>query len=116
MEKILIIDDEKGIRDVLKEIVETIIPDNLIVLTAKNAESGLELAVQEKPDIIFCDINLPGKSGLEVIPEFRNTLKDVLIIAMSGHSYYKEKAIMAGANFFLKKPFDVEEVEKILLE
>lgn len=112
--KILIIDDDENIRLLLKDILEGI----LKIGTVEEAEGGIKgvgLALSGGPDIIFCDINMPDISGLEVVRQLRNNppFKETLIIAMSAEYHYENGILKAGADVFLKKPFDLAAIRNL---
>lgn len=91
----------------------------------KMCESGLELMdylnnVEEKPHIIFLDLNMPGKSGLECLREIKKN-KDLQDITIAIYSTTSDKSIIEqvfilGANVVIKKPSDLAELKKILTE
>ncbi len=112
--KILIIDDDENIRLLLKDILEGILKTGP-VKEAETGMKGVELAISEKPDVIFCDINMPDISGLEVVRQLRNNppFKNTLIIAMSAEYHYEDGILKAGANVFLKKPFDLAAIKNL---
>lgn len=114
MAKILIIDDEKIIRELLKEFFKLARKEETI--EAKNSLEGIGLAIKEKPEVIFCDINLPDISGIETIRQLRNNnaFKETRIIAMSANYDYENEALEKGANVFLKKPFSISDIERAL--
>jgi YesN/AraC family two-component response regulator len=109
--KVLIIDDEKLIRESLKEFLEMTTEKE--VIEAANGMQGVSLAVKEKPEVIFCDIGLPDISGTEVIRQLRNnqSFKGTLIIVMSAEYDNEKKALESGANAFLRKPYSISDVE-----
>jgi len=111
---ILIIDDEKRIRDLLGEVIEMLTGHK--VITAENGEKGLKLAQQKDPAIIFTDIDMPGISGLQVIINLRayEQFRDTRIYAMSGNPAYKRKVEKIGADGFLEKPFDLNSIKNIV--
>ncbi len=115
MAKILIIEDEKLIRELLQEFFNLVRKGETI--EAENAMEGVGLAIREKPDIIFCDIGLPDISGLEIIRQLRNNnaaFKKTRIIAMSAEHDHKNKALEVGADAFLRKPFSISDIEQAL--
>jgi len=114
MAKILIIEDEKLIRELLQEFFNSVRKGETI--EAEKAMEGVSLAIREKPDIIFCDIGLPDISGFETIRQLRNnnSFKDTRIIAMSAEHDNKNKALEAGADAFLRKPFAISDIERAL--
>lgn len=108
MPKILIIDDEKHIRNSLKDIFETENPKNEVDLAADGME-GL-LAVKSKDyDIIFCDIKMPQMDGIEVLDRLRTDLPDTPIVMISGHGDIETAVgcIKKGAFDFIEKPMDM---------
>lgn len=108
MPKILIIDDEKPIRNSLKDIFETENPKNEVDLAADGME-GL-LAVKSKDyDIIFCDIKMPQMDGIEVLDRLRTDLPDTPIVMISGHGDIETAVgcIKKGAFDFIEKPMDM---------
>lgn len=111
MAKVLIIDDEKLIRESLGEFL--MMTTGKEVIEAGKGITGVESAVKEKPEVIFCDIGLPDISGTEVIRQLRlnHCFEDVLIIAMSGEEENGQKALASGANVFIKKPFSISDIE-----
>ncbi len=108
MPKILIIDDEKPIRNSLKDIFETENPKNEVDLAADGME-GL-LAVKSKDyDIIFCDIKMPQMDGIEVLDRLRADHPDTPVVMISGHGDIETAVgcIKKGAFDFIEKPMDM---------
>ena len=111
---ILAIDDEEDILTSLKAVITYAFP-NAGVLTALNGERGIWLALAENPDVIILDITMPGMDGYEVCREIKKEgrLKDIPVIFLTGLKGSMEnrvKALEAGAEAFLSKPFDVTEL------
>jgi len=117
--KILVIDDETFIRRLISHVFER---EGYIVHTAANGEDGVKLARDIKPDLIFTDVDMPGKNGFQVCQEIREDeeLKDVFIIILTGRGQMKdgEKGLAYGANEYIVKPFKpnsiVDKVRKLL--
>ncbi|WP_170932601.1 response regulator [Desulfosporosinus sp. FKB] len=88
------------------------------VISALNGIKGLSRAKDFKPDVVFCDIGLPGMNGFEVATEIRKDdhLKDIYLIALSGYSQPEdlEKSKEAGLNCHLAKPVDLDKLKDIL--
>jgi twitching motility two-component system response regulator PilH len=107
----LIIDDSKTVVFALKKIL---ISTGYTTLEALDAESGIELARAEEPDVIFLDIVLPGMNGFAALRALRRDpqTKDIPIIMMSGNEQATEQFYgdRIGADDFIKKPFTREEV------
>ncbi len=106
MGRILIVDDERDILEVLKDILEDAGHD---VTIAENGQKALELASKEKFDIILTDIIMPEKEGISMILELKAKNDELSIIAMSGGGYagpafYLETAEGFGADRTLVKP------------
>jgi diguanylate cyclase (GGDEF)-like protein len=107
-EKVLIIDDDPDILDVL----ELTLSDTFTVISAKNGKEGLELVKSKAPDLVITDYNMPVMTG----PEFcRNLRKDVLlrhlpVIMLTGKGETKDMVtgIESGADDYLVKPFEPE--------
>jgi CheY-like chemotaxis protein len=115
MAKVLVVDDEKIIRSLLKEIVGK---EGHEVLTAKDGAEALEKIEEDKPDLIITDIFMPEKTGLETIVEAKKIYGDIKIIAISGdsisrkggHRHCLDIAECLGSSTVLEKPFSREEV------
>lgn len=110
--RVLIIDDEKSIRNTLKEILEY--EDHEVVL-AENGEQGLSaLEQKEKPfDAVFCDIKMPGMDGIEVLEKIQRIDDiDVPVIMISGHGNIDTavECIKKGAYDFIEKPLDLNRI------
>jgi DNA-binding NtrC family response regulator len=106
MSKILVIDDQKSIRNTLKEILEY--EKNEVVL-AENGPEGLELFDNEKFDIVLCDIKMPDMDGIEVLQKLMKKSGDTPVIMISGHGNIDTAvdAIKKGAYDFIEKPLDL---------
>lgn len=112
---VLIADDAPFIRDILSHLIEKSHPEIKII----EADSGAEAVVafeSHKPDLVFMDIVMPKISGIEATKKIREIDKYVPIIALStlDSGITVEKILEAGANLFLKKPFEANEIKNIL--
>ncbi|MFW5821069.1 MAG: sigma-54-dependent transcriptional regulator [Bacteroidota bacterium] len=106
MAKILVIDDEKTIRNTLKEILEY---EKFEVDLAASGPEGLELFKENKYDIVLCDIKMPEMDGIEVLEKLEDTGSDAQVIMISGHGNIDTAvaAIKKGAYDFIEKPLDL---------
>jgi len=106
--RILIVDDEPQIRRVLRT---TLTSQGYSVAEAKNGDEALEQIREERPDLILLDVNMPGRSGLEVCQEIRGT-SDIPIIMLTVRNTERDKvqALDAGADDYVVKPFGSEEL------
>jgi DNA-binding response OmpR family regulator len=104
--RILVVDDEPHIRRIMRAVL---IAKGYEVMEAGCGDDALKLIRSEKCDLVLLDINMPGITGIEVCEEVR-TSSDVPIIIMSAGEENKAKALDAGANDYLKKPFGVSQI------
>jgi len=107
--KILIVEDEKGIIDFLKQGLEE---EGFDVATADNGADGLELALASSFDIILLDWMLPKMTGLEVCNAIRKENSKVPILFLTAKDTVEEtiEGLKAGANDYMKKPFSFDEL------
>jgi len=105
MARILIIDDERAIRNALREILEY---ENYLVDEAEDGATGIELANKESYDVILCDIKMPKMDGIEVLENIQKTT-DAPVVMISGHGTIETavEAIRKGAYDFIAKPLDL---------
>ena len=111
MAKILIIDDERGIRNALKDILAD---EGYEVETAENGTQGLEMAQQKAYDIIFSDIKMPQMDGMELLTALKegDEAIDTPVIMITGHGDVDTavQAMKIGAYDFLVKPLDLNRI------
>ena len=105
MSKILVIDDEKGIRNSLKDIFQY---EGHTVILAEHGMEGIVAAKTEKPDVVFCDIKMPQMDGIEVLENIKQNF-DTPVIMISGHGTIETavEAIKKGAFDYISKPPDL---------
>jgi len=106
MAKILVIDDERSIRNTLKDILEF---EKHQVTLAENGKLGLEAALTNAVDLIFSDIKMPEMDGIELLSQLKEKEIDVPIIMISGHGNIETavECIKKGAFDFIEKPIDL---------
>jgi two-component system, NtrC family, nitrogen regulation response regulator NtrX len=106
MSKILVIDDERAIRNTLKEVLEY---EKHEVDLAEDGPSGLEIFSNNTYDIVLCDIKMAKMDGIEVLQKICETSTDIPVIMISGHGNIDTavEAIKKGAYDFLEKPLDL---------
>ena len=106
MSKILVIDDERAIRNTLKEVLEY---EKHEVDLAEDGPNGLEMFSTNSYDIVLCDIKMAKMDGLEVLGNISLTSSDTPVIMISGHGNIDTavEAIKKGAYDFLEKPLDL---------
>lgn len=108
--KILVVDDERDIREIIKI---SLIDDGFKVLEAANGKTAIELAKKEKPDLITLDIMMPDVDGFQVAKTLKENpeTKDIPIIILSVLSQDKKKYLQGIADY-ISKPFRPEELVK----
>jgi two-component system response regulator AtoC len=107
--KVLIIDDEKNIRESLKKYLSL---ENIDAEPAENAEDGLALLEKESFDAVILDLKLPGMSGQEALEQLlkRGIVTPVIMISAHGQIHDAVTALKSGAADYLVKPFDPAEL------
>lgn len=107
--KILIVDDERAIRNSLKEIL---LDEGYQADVAEDGPSALEAAAKERYDVIFCDIKMPGMEGTEVLEKLVEEGIDSAVVMISGHGDIQTavECIKKGAFDFIQKPLDLNRI------
>jgi len=114
--KILVVDDEKGTRDVISKLINW---NELGIGWVGEAEDGadaLQIAKDEKPDILLTDIKMPKMNGIQLVENLREALPNCKIIFLTGYSdkEYLKAAIRYKAVNYVEKPVDLNELTKVL--
>jgi CheY-like chemotaxis protein/CRP-like cAMP-binding protein len=113
MKKILVIEDNKDVLDNIEEILEL---SNYNVITALNGKLGVELALKNKPDLILCDIMMPGLDGYGVLHMIQNNpeLQQTPFIFLTAKTEQSDirKGMSLGADDYVTKPFDSADLLK----
>jgi two-component system response regulator AtoC len=110
---VLVVDDDPGIRDYIEALAERL---GLEVRTAADGESALERLDEVQPDLVTLDAVLPGIDGLETLRRLKQRAPRTPVVMLSGHGQTRTivEAMRLGAADFLRKPFEVEELERAL--
>ena len=111
--KLLVIDDDESIRKVL---TVTLRDGGYEVLAAEDGEEGLKIFAEEQPDIILCDLRMPGKDGISVLKEIkaRDPNKEVIVISAYADMDLAIKALQLKASDFITKPLSTTALEVAL--
>lgn len=109
--KILIVDDE---RDIVKALMIRLQGAGYDVVTAFDGAQGVFMAHKEKPDLILLDIRMPAGNGFSVAQRLKRSIHTftipVIFLTGSPEKNAEEKAMALGARFYIKKPYDPEEL------
>jgi two-component system, chemotaxis family, chemotaxis protein CheY len=113
--KVLVIDDNEEVRETLRAVLDS---EGYIPIIAANAQEGIRAFADERPDVVIMDIIMPKADGNEAIRTVRMLDPAAKIIAMSGGSLgskdYLQVASSLGATAILPKPFEVEDLIRLI--
>jgi DNA-binding response OmpR family regulator len=117
--KILITDDEPGMRVLIEQTLEPLEDKGVVLLHASNGKQALEIIKAEKPDFVLLDVMMPGMDGFEVCNTVKNILemKDtyILMLTAKGQEFDKQRGKDVGVDYYITKPFDLDDLlEKIV--
>lgn len=112
--KVLIVDDEAHIRLLLEQTLEELEDQGVDLLLASDGEEALELIKTEQPGLIYLDIMMPKLNGFDVCQIVKNEwgLQQIYIIMLTakGQEFDKKRGFQVGADSYLTKPFDPDEL------
>ena len=113
MANLLIVDDEQSYRQLLTLVFEG---DGHNIKTARNGREAVEMLEQEPADIIISDVKMPDMNGIEMLRAAREFLPDISVVLMTAFASVEtaREAFKLGADDFIQKPFDVEELKVIV--
>ena len=112
--KLLIVDDSAFMRNMIKNILKS---GNHEIREAANADEAIKVYQEFKPNIVFLDIILPGKNGVEILKEIKgidNSAKVVMCTSVGGQQKIIDEAVQSGAADIITKPFKEEDISKIV--
>jgi len=114
MPKILIVDDEAHIRQLLELTLEELEDEGVDLLFATNGDEALEIIKKESPPLVFLDVMMPKMNGFEVCNRVKNELKMpeiyIVLLTAKGQEFDKEMGREVGADQYMTKPFNPDEV------
>jgi len=118
MVRILVIDDNDQFREMLCDVLKR---EGYEIVMARDGKEGTDLYRKEPTDLVITDVNMPEKSGQEVIFELQRDFPDVKIIAISGgldesEGYLKDIAAFSDVKHIFTKPFDIDELLQVVKE
>jgi two-component system alkaline phosphatase synthesis response regulator PhoP len=114
MPTVLIVDDEQHIRLLIEQTLEDLEDDGVELLTAVDGEQALDVVANQPPDLVFLDVSMPKMDGFEVA----RTIKadpamagsTVILLTARGQAVDREQGLAAGADEYLTKPFDPDDL------
>ena len=114
MSKILIVDDSRTSRKILRTLLEE--AGHEIVAEAENGQDGVEKYKEFKPEVTTLDITMPVMDGLEALPKIKEAHPEITVVMVSaaGQKNKVMEALKNGASDFLQKPFEPEDVISVL--
>jgi two-component system alkaline phosphatase synthesis response regulator PhoP len=120
MSKLLIVDDEPHIRLLLEQTVEELEDEGVEILTADNGETALEIIRSERPGIVFLDVMMPKMNGFDVCNRVKKEEPvegiHIVLLTAKGQEFDKQRGIEVGADRYMTKPFNPDEVLAIATE
>ena len=111
--KILIVDDEPNIRILLEQALEDLEDEGVELLTAQNGLEALEVIQEAQPNLVFLDVMMPKKNGLEVCniikKDWQQSDTYIIMLTAKGQELEKEEGFAVGADYYMTKPFRPKE-------
>jgi DNA-binding response OmpR family regulator len=114
MPTVLIVDDEQHIRLLIEQALEELEDEGVQLLTAADGAEAIEVVEHHRPDLVFLDVMLPKRSGFEVCEVIKRELgmtdTYVVLLTAKGQVYDREQGMAVGADLYMTKPFDPDEL------
>ncbi len=114
MPKILIVDDEPFIRLLLEQVLEELEDEGVELITADNGETALDIIRREAPELVFLDVMMPKMNGFDVCNAVKKELAInnvyIVLLTAKGQEFDKLKGVEVGADVYMTKPFNPDEV------
>lgn len=111
---VLIVDDEQHIRLLIEQTLEELLDEGVDLYTAADGDEALAAIEAQSPDLVFLDVMMPKRNGLEVARAVRDELgrtdTHIVLLTAKGQAVDREAGLAAGANRYLTKPFDPDEL------
>ncbi|MDJ1175545.1 response regulator transcription factor [Roseofilum capinflatum] len=118
--KVLIVDDETHIRILLEQTLEELEDEGVELLSAGDGETALGLIQEQQPDLVFLDVMMPRMNGFDVCYQVKKKLNlqkiYVIMLTAKGQEFDKKKGEEVGANLYMTKPFDPDELLEKAIE
>ena len=113
-QKLLIVDDEAHIRMLIEQTLEDLEDVGVELLFAENGEEALNLIREEEPNLVFLDVMMPKMNGMEVCQIVKKELNlahvYIILLTAKGQEVDRQKGLDMGADRYMTKPFDPDEM------
>ena len=114
MPTVLIVDDEQHIRLLIEQTLEELEDDGIELLTAGDGEEALTVVERHRPALVFLDVMMPKRNGFDVCRTIKRELgldgTHVVLLTAKGQAYDRHQGEEAGADLYMTKPFDPDEL------
>ena len=114
MPSVLIVDDEQHIRLLIEQALEELEDDGVELLSAPDGEVALDVVRNQSPQLVFLDVTMPKMNGFDACATIKHELgltdTFVCMLTAKGQAYDRERGLEAGADLFMTKPFDPDEL------
>ncbi len=113
--KIVIADDSPLLRDRISKLLKGL-NERIVIYEAENGQKAMELIYAKNPDLVFLDIRMPEMNGIEVLKKIRKEKMKTKVCILTNYPYpqYKKKCLEAGADYFLSKTEEFEDIKLII--
>ena len=119
-QKLLIVDDESHIRMLIEQTLEDLEDEGVELLFAENGEQALDLIQKEEPNLVFLDVMMPKMNGMEVCQKVKKELNlshvYIILLTAKGQEVDRQKGLEMGADRYMTKPFDPDEMLSVAEE
>lgn len=112
--KVLLADDVKVMRSLLKSSLSTFDVD--VVSEVDNGNEVVDRVRELTPDIVFLDISMPGRNGLDVLQELKSKFSNIFVAMISGHNTFEniKRSMELGADGFVVKPYTTVKIRELI--
>lgn len=114
MPTVLIVDDEQHIRLLIEQALEELEDDGVDFLTAPDGEVAIDVVANQKPQLVFLDVMMPRRNGFDVCRAIKREMglagTYVVMLTAKGQAYDRQQGLEAGADEYVTKPFDPDEL------
>ena len=116
----MIVDDESHIRMLIEQTLEDLEDEGVALLFAENGREALEIIETERPNLVFLDVMMPEMNGMEVCHKVKKELNldevYIILLTAKGQEVDRQKGLEMGANKYMTKPFDPDEMLEVAEE